>query len=334
MPDLIGHLLPLVEKSPFPFAQSANLKDFTIPCVRFFRILGDSKNASDLGAAKTSCPMTEKPTPKYINPMVDFGFKKIFKESGKKQLIIRPLNAIFELDITDIDIRESELLGLTEQERRATFDMHCDTRDGKNFIIEVQLSEQTYFSERAIFYSARAIAQKAEQGRWDYHFAPVFFLGFLNFDMPHLPGEATDPARFIHKFSLREDETHEQMSRALRFAFLEVARFDKAQEECETFEERFLYLMKNLPTFAEEPELWNDPYFEEFMEEATFASMTFEEQEAYLASMKQKWDLENSIEFREMKTRKEIARLMLADNKPMDEIVKYSGLTEEQVRAL
>ncbi len=25
---------------------------------------------------------------KYIDPMVDYGFKKIFKESGKKQLII------------------------------------------------------------------------------------------------------------------------------------------------------------------------------------------------------------------------------------------------------
>lgn len=92
--------------------------------------------------------------------------------------------------------------------------------------------------------------------------------------------------------------------------------------------------MKNLPNFVEEPALWNDPYFEEFMEEATFASMTFEEQEAYLASMKQKWDLENSIEFREMKTRKEIARLMLADKEPMEKIVKYSGLTEEQVQAL
>ena len=43
----------------------------------------------------------------YIDPMVDFGFKKIFKDSGKKQLIIRPLNAIFGLDIADIDIRES-----------------------------------------------------------------------------------------------------------------------------------------------------------------------------------------------------------------------------------
>lgn len=28
----------------------------------------------------------------YIDPMVDFGFKRIFKDSGKKQLIIRPLN--------------------------------------------------------------------------------------------------------------------------------------------------------------------------------------------------------------------------------------------------
>ena len=32
-----------------------------------------------------------KPT-KYINPMIDWAFKKIFKDSGNKQLLIRPLN--------------------------------------------------------------------------------------------------------------------------------------------------------------------------------------------------------------------------------------------------
>lgn len=62
---------------------------------------------------------------KYIDPMVDFGFKKIFKESGKKQLIIRPLNVVFGLDLVDVDITESELLGLTEEERRASYDLHC-----------------------------------------------------------------------------------------------------------------------------------------------------------------------------------------------------------------
>ena len=282
----------------------------------------------------------------YIDPMVDFGFKKIFKDSGKKQLIIRPLNAIFGLDITDIDIRESEQLGLTEQERKVTYDMHCDTRDGHSFIIEVQLADQPYFMERAIFYSARTISQKGQSGKWDYDFKPVFFLGLLNFDIRHLEPEKADSQRFIHKFSLREDETHEQMSRALRFAFMEVARFDKTKDECTTFEERFLYLMKNLPTFVEKPELWDDPYFNEFMEQAEFASMSFEEQERYIASMKQKWDYDNSIEFAEQKGLArgreegmkqgalEVARRMLEDNEPIEKIVKYSGLTEDQIKAL
>lgn len=89
--------------------------------------------------------MSRKPTIKYIDPMIDYGFKKIFKESGQKQLIIRPLNAIFGLEIADIDIRESEQLGLTDQERKATFDMLCETKDGQCFIIEVQLANQPKF---------------------------------------------------------------------------------------------------------------------------------------------------------------------------------------------
>ena len=294
--------------------------------------------------------MSEKPTIKYIDPMVDFGFKKIFKESGKKQLIIRPLNAIFGLDIADIDIRESEQLGLTEQERKVTYDMHCDTKDGRSFIIEVQLADQPYFMERAIFYSARTISQKGQSGKWNYDFKPVFFLGLLNFDIRHLEPEKADPAQFIYKFSLREDQTHEQMSRALRFAFMEVARFDKAKDECETFEERFLWMMKNLPTFVETPELWDDPYFNEFMEQAEFASMSFEEQEAYIASMKQKWDYDNSIEFAEQKGVEkgraegkeegkaeqniENARSLKALGVDIEIIAKALKLTEEQVRSL
>ena len=282
--------------------------------------------------------MSEKPTIKYIDPMVDFGFKKIFKESGKKQLIIRPLNAIFDLDIADIEIRESEQLGMTEQERKATFDMHCETKDGHSFIIEVQLENQPHFMERAIFYTSRTITHKAQTGEWNYDFKPVFFLGLLNFDIRHLEPEKADPSRFIHKFSLREDETHEQMSRALRFAFMEVARFNKQKEECETFEERFLWMMKNLPTFAEKPEIWDDPYFNDFMEQAEFAKMSEEEQDKYIASMKQKWDYKNTLDFARQEgvqnTREEIARDMLADNEPMEKIIKYSKLTEEQINAL
>ena len=282
--------------------------------------------------------MSKQTTIKYIDPMVDYGFKKIFKESGKKQLIIRPLNAIFGLDIADIDIRESEQLGLTEQERKSTFDMHCETKDGLSFIIEVQLADQPYFMERAIFYTSRTISHKAQSGEWNYDLKPIFFLGLLNFDIRHLEPEKADPLRFIHKFSLREDETHEQMSQALRFAFMEVARFNKTKEECGTFEERFLWIMKNLPTFAEKPELWDDPYFDDIMEQAEFANMSWEEQEKYIASMKQKWDYKNTLDFAEQKGLERgvtnMARRLKELGVDIATIANSSGLTEEQIKAL
>ena len=137
---------------------------------------------------------------------------------------------------------------------------------------------------------------------------------------------------------LREGQTSELMSERLRYAFLEVSRFDKPKEACNTFEERFLYLMKNLPTFAEEPELWDDPYFNEMMEEAEYAKMTMEQRYQYAMSMKQKWDLANQITFAErrgdLKRSLETARKMLSKEYPVEEIVEISELPIEQVLAL
>ena len=108
--------------------------------------------------------------------------------------------------------------------------------------------------------------------------------------------------------------------------------------------------MKNLPTFVEKPELWDDPYFNDFMEQAEFAKMSFEEQEAYIASMKQKWDYDNSIEFAEQKGVEkgraegkeegkaeqniENARSLKALGVDIKIIAKALKLSEEQIKAL
>ena len=124
------------------------------------------------------------------------------------------------------------------------------------------------------------------------------------------------------------------MSRVLRFAFLEVGRFDKPKEECHSFEDRFLFMMKNLPTFVEKPDLWDDPYFNELMEEAEFANMTLEQRWQYAMAMKNKWDNKNTLDFAEKKGVEKVAKEMLKDNVPIKTIAKYSGLTEEQIAAL
>ena len=98
--------------------------------------------------------------------------------------------------------------------------------------------------------------------------------------------------------------------------------------------------MKNLPTFAEQPELWDDmdPYFTDLMKEAEFANMSWEEQEKYIASMKQKWDYQNTLDFAEMKGREEERQENARNLKVLGVdpaiIAQATGLTEEQVRAL
>lgn len=160
-----------------------------------------------------------------------------------------------------------------------------------------------------------------------------------------------NPDQFIHRFSLREDSTHEQMSRALRFAFMEIERFDKPKEECITFEDRFLYMMKNLPTFVEKPELfWDDPYFEELMEEAEFANMTEEQRWKYALAMKQKWDYKNTIDYAHDQGReegmaegreegreegiKQTAKNLKSLGVSDEMIAKATGLTLDQIQAL
>ena len=78
------------------------------------------------------------------------------------------------------------------------------------------------------------------------------------------------------------------------------------------------------------------------MEQAEFANMSWEEQERYIATMKQKWDYKNTLDFAEQKGREEgreeqaieIARRMLKGGLNTNDIAEYTGLTEEQIKAL
>lgn len=66
--------------------------------------------------------------------------------------------------------------------------------------------------------------------------------------------------------------------------------------------------------------------------------MTFEEQEQYIASMKQKWDFKNCMDFAEQKGAErqalETARRMREMGLGEEIILRATGLTEDQVRAL
>ena len=124
------------------------------------------------------------------------------------------------------------------------------------------------------------------------------------------------------------------------------ARYDKTLEECESFEEEFLYVMKNLPTFATRPDGLSDKFFDEFFEAAEFASLPAEDKKTYRKTMGTVNDYLNTIDYARKEGREEgrvegreeerveTARRMLAEGMSMETITKITTLSSEQIKAL
>ena len=119
----------------------------------------------------------------YINPRVDWAFKRIFGTEDTKECLITFLNGVFEGEfvIKDVKHLKTEQTRHQKRERGVIFDVACETDDGRHIIVEMQKKEQRYFVDRALYYSAKAIVEQAQPGEWDFHLTPVYTVCFMDF---------------------------------------------------------------------------------------------------------------------------------------------------------
>ena len=119
----------------------------------------------------------------YINPRVDWAFKRIFGSDDTKECLITFLNGVFEdeLVIKDVKHLKTEQTRHQKRERGVIFDVACETSDGRHVIVEMQKKEQRYFVDRALYYSSKAIVEQAKPGEWDFHLTPVYTVCLMDF---------------------------------------------------------------------------------------------------------------------------------------------------------
>ena len=290
--------------------------------------------------------MSEIIKAKYINLMVDWSFKRVFGTEVNKDILIEFLKVIFpQFAITDITYIPTEQLGIMEDDRKAIFDVLCKTEDDKTFLVEMQRGAQKHFFERALYYTSfpimkqgkKAIAKEKEEGAkpWNFSLDGVFFLGILNFEYEQ--DEMTE-----HRYQLLETKTLKQMTDKLEFVFVEVAKFDKSEDELETDLDKWLYLLKNMSTLLERPAALRDRIFGRLFDVAEYARLDDEERKNYVESMNTARDTYNQIDYAlnkgieiglEKKTY-EIAQRMIAKGLDVDTIADFTGLTKEEVAKL
>ena len=282
--------------------------------------------------------MSEIIKAKYINLMVDWSFKRVFGTEVNKDILIEFLKVIFpQFAITDITYIPTEQLGIMEDDRKAIFDVLCKTEDDKTFLVEMQRGKQEHFFERALYYTSfpimkqgkKAIA-KEEEGAdpWDFSLDGVFFLGILDFKYEQ--DEMTE-----HRYQLLETKTLKQMTDKLEFVFVEVAKFDKSEDELETDLDKWLYLLKNMSTLLERPAALRDRVFGRLFDVAEYARLDDEERKNYVIAMNTARDTYNQIAYARKEGGQEkayeIARKMIAKGIDVDTVADFTGLTRDEI---
>lgn len=239
---------------------------------------------------------------KYINPFTDFGFKKLFGTELNKDLLIDFLNEVVlpkQRTIQDLSYRKNEHIGNTELDRKAIFDLYCIGADGERFIVEMQKAKQNYFKDRSVFYATFPIQEQAQRGDWDYKLSEVYTVGVLDFafsDEEIKEEKSTkDKKEVRHEVKLKNQYCQVFYDK-LTFIYLEMPHFTKTEDELETPYDKWLYVLKYLPTLSERPIKLQERIFQRLFEAAEIAKFSPEEKEQYEESLKSYRDLKNVID--------------------------------------
>ena len=100
--------------------------------------------------------------------------------------------------------------------------------------MEMQKERQTYFRDRALYYSTYPLREQGRKGDWSYRLTPVYMVGILDFTLDHPTGNGTGEKgmeeKLIYRYSLRESETGEEMTENDRKNALDYARQEGRQE--------------------------------------------------------------------------------------------------------
>ena len=278
--------------------------------------------------------------PQFMDIRVDYAFKYIL---GHKEVLMKFLNDILPIDVSDIEYRPNELPVQSEKDKRSSFDVICTERTTKEkFLCEMQQVEDTDMDDRLVFYGCSLIHIQIERGNLEYKLSPVYVICVSNYMRKH--DEPVPDGKILFNYRLREPQLNENFSDRLNFYMLELPRLQKVWEALDTNVERWCYIFNNLSTFAEVPA--NSEYFDDLYEVARTGGLSEVELQSYVDSMVTEYDkrvIGNYFLKEGMaKGRAEEHQKLLAAAKAMlvkrgmsvEEVCELTGLSADEVSGL
>ena len=159
---------------------------------------------------------------KYLNPMADLTFKLVFGDN--KDLVMSLLNALLPLseeeEIAELEYLSPEMVPSSYGKKFSIVDVQCKDKNGRRFLVEMQLYWDESFKQRVILNASKAVVKQVGEGEDYTLLQPVYSLNLIN-------DKAFDfgTEEFYHDYAIVNVEHSDRVIDGLRFIFIELPKF-------------------------------------------------------------------------------------------------------------
>jgi predicted transposase/invertase (TIGR01784 family) len=186
----------------------------------------------------------------FINPKIDFAFKKIFGSNESREILISFLNAMLYAGEPVIEeIIDPYLAGQIFGSKDTYLDVKARINDGKTVIIEMQVLNVPAFGKRVVYNAAKTYALQLNRGERYQRLRPVIALNITDFEM--FPNQSEVISRFAFKETQR---LFDYPDSEIELVFIELPKFQKELSELTTLTDKWIYFVKNTSNLETAPD--------------------------------------------------------------------------------
>lgn len=226
----------------------------------------------------------------FISPDTKFGFTRIFGQESHKQILLSFMNAVHEgkYRFENVTYQDPEVISGPEKERRVIHDIFCTLDDGTPVIVEMQNKDIPKFDKRALYFLSQGVLSlERTMASWRHPALGIYLMGFKQealgddyrneFAMRPTLVMTTAAPDALEDTADSNLESHDMIN----FTFIQMPYFNKAEADCQTDLDKWLYILKNMTSLDHIP--WADQceVFSELAEVASISGLTAEERKLY-----------------------------------------------------
>ncbi|MBF0627451.1 MAG: Rpn family recombination-promoting nuclease/putative transposase [Magnetococcales bacterium] len=246
---------------------------------------------------------------KFIDPKIDFAFKKIFGSENAKDVLISFLESLLGLEgdrrIAELTLLDPFQTPKIRDLKYSILDVKCRDHRGINYIVEMQVQKVSAFLKRIQYNAAKAYASQIERGEDYPRLNQVIAVTIVDFSV------WDGFEHCVSRHEMRESVTGQSFLQDILHIFVELPKFEKSLEQLNDILDRWIYFIRYADSLKEIPPQLQAAPFHHAFEMALVANMTADELELY-----------------------EKAGIAIADARGMVELAKAEGRAEGRAEGI